>query len=110
MKDKLPPSLFQKWLRSQEEEKSSSEQIYRPESFPFPRSRGRIGFNIENNGHFLYIGIAPENGRFPLMGQWNMRSKNTLNVTLESGVQLTIKLIKVEPNRLVIEMTDSSTL
>ena len=108
MTHKLPPSLFQKWLRSQEEEKSSSEQIYRPESYPFPRARGRSGFNIEDNGHFLYLGIAPEDGRLSLQGQWNRHRKNYLNVTLESGIQLTIKLLKIEPNLLVIKLTQSN--
>lgn len=104
----LPSALFQKWMRSQEEERSSSKQIYRPENFPFPRARGRSGFKIEANGNFLYIGIAPEDGRLLMIGRWYESGRNLLSVELESGIRLTIKLLRVEPSLLIIKTIEAS--
>lgn len=90
-----PSALFQKWMRSREEEKKSGEQIYRPDDFNFPPARGRSGFEIKADGDFIYIGIAPENGRLIMAGHWNQSRENFLNVELESGVKLTFKYLKL---------------
>src|SRR5215510_6119424 len=55
------PQLYQTWLHSHEED-TATETIYRPSSYAFPPSRGRMGFTLNADGTCVSIGINPRDG------------------------------------------------
>ena len=75
--------LQQTWLHSREEDEGDV-QVYRPNSYNFPPSRGRTGFAFEAGGKFIQYNIAPTDGLVGVPGRWEMKDK-TLNITFPSG-------------------------
>ncbi|MCU0439696.1 MAG: hypothetical protein MUC49_17540 [Raineya sp.] len=73
------------WLRSQEEEKSDGVEVYRPENYSFPMSRGpRQGFKLSKNGEFTQI-IAPADAPMQLKGSWKQLDKTKISINLEKN-------------------------
>lgn len=105
--EKLPDkALFShKWVRSHEEDPADSLNVFRPESYNFPESPGRIAFQFFENGDFIYYDVAPGKKRFPVSGKWNYNQKtDRLFVTVGKSQQSTfiIKIIEVSNNKLKI--------
>ncbi len=73
--------LFGKtWLHSREED-TEDIQVYRPNTYQFPPSRGRTGFGIEKDGTFRLLSIAPTDGLEEHPGKWENVKKGLLRVT-----------------------------
>jgi len=73
------------WLRSQEEEKSDGVEVYRPENYSFPLSRGpRQGFKLSKNGEFTQQ-IAPADAPMQLKGSWKQLDKSKISINLEKN-------------------------
>ncbi|MDX1903445.1 MAG: hypothetical protein SFU27_04745 [Thermonemataceae bacterium] len=73
------------WLRSQEEEKGDGVEVYRPETYNFPLSRGaRTGFKLSKSGEFTEI-IAPADAPMYLKGTWKESGKNRISISLEKN-------------------------
>ncbi len=53
-----PQEIFKHWIHSHEED-GDDYRIFRPSSYEFPLSRGREGFEIKENGTFIWYRIAP---------------------------------------------------
>jgi hypothetical protein len=74
-------ALYDKtWLHSNEED-SANYQVYRPNTFNFPPSRGRTGFALEKEGLFRLYTIAPTDGLEEHKGEWKMVKHNLLRVS-----------------------------
>jgi hypothetical protein len=71
----LSQEIFEKrWIHSYEEDTNDS-QTYRPSTFNFPLSRGRIAFEIEKNGTFIQYGIGPDDTRKKVEGNWTIEEE-----------------------------------
>ncbi|CAN5117859.1 hypothetical protein BH23BAC1_BH23BAC1_14220 [soil metagenome] len=57
------------WVHSYEED-SGNITVYRPQSFDFPPSRGREGFEFKDGGLFKKYVIAPADGINTINGRW----------------------------------------
>ena len=78
----LSQEIFEKrWIHSYEEDTNDS-QTYRPSTFNFPLSRGRIAFEIEKNGTFIQYGIGPDDTRKKVEGNWTIEEEepNTIKI------------------------------
>jgi hypothetical protein len=90
------------WLRSQEEDKNDGVEVYRPEGYSFPLSRGpREGFKLSKSGEFTQI-IAPADAPMELKGSWKEIGKNKISINLEkndfiNNTNRTYELIEYNP-------------
>ncbi len=70
--DKLSHDLLcQRWIHSHEED-TATEMVFRPATFPFPRSRGRISFDLRRDGTLIGRGIGPTDRRTQETGRWRL--------------------------------------
>jgi hypothetical protein len=51
-------ALERRWIRSHEED-TPDEMVLRPDDYPFPPSRGRMGFELRHDGGYLESAIGP---------------------------------------------------
>jgi hypothetical protein len=79
-KGKLPPEAFKSWIHSHEEDKGGV-QVYRPQDFKFPPSRGRAGFEIKKDGEFVDHPIAAADGNETVPGKWEPAGEGKIKVT-----------------------------
>ena len=78
----LPLKIYEKrWIHSREED-TNEIQVYRPSTYNFPLSRGRIAFEIEKNGTFIQYGIGPDDTRKKVEGNWTIEEEepNTIKI------------------------------
>lgn len=98
------PTLYGKtWLHSYEES-GSEYQVYRPNTYDFPPSRGRTGFALEKDGTFRLYSIAPTDGLEEHKGEWKRVKANLLRVSFP-GKDLDgfdLELISVEDDLLKV--------
>jgi hypothetical protein len=80
MTGQLPPEIYEKrWIHSREED-TNDIQVYRPSTFNFPLSRGRVAFEIEKSGIFIQYGIGPDDTRKKVEGNWTVEEPNTIKI------------------------------
>jgi hypothetical protein len=80
MAGQLPAEIYEKrWIHSREED-TNEIQVYRPSTFNFPLSRGRIAFEIEKSGIFIQYGIGPDDTRKKVKGNWTIEEPNTIRI------------------------------
>lgn len=95
--------ILKRWLHSHEED-SATEMVFRPATFPFPRSRGRVGFELKADGSYVDRGIAPGDGPLEAEGAWSMENDIlTLACDAHPGGRRTLRVISCTTDRLVIE-------
>jgi len=70
-------ALHQRWMHSREED-TDTEIMFRPANYNFPRSRGRTGFELKNNGKLIEIGTAPTDAQQEAEGTWRLEADNKL--------------------------------
>ncbi len=97
-----PGVLSQRWLHSHEED-TGREMVFRPDTYDFPPSRGRSGFELRPDGSATVLGIAPTDAPEEREGTWILESGNQL-VVHTPALQQTQKLTVVsgQKDRLVI--------
>ena len=96
--------LLKRWLHSHEED-SSSLRVYRPESFHFPLSRGRSGFEFRRDGSYVEIGIAPTDRPEETEGRWVVEGGDTLILArkISQGAERRLRVVSVDPEKLVVK-------
>jgi hypothetical protein len=94
--------LHQRWIHSHEED-SANEMVFRPASFHFPPSRGRIGFELKPDRSYTDIGIAPGDGPAESTGSWKVdRGELQLFSGSSSTPTQTYRIIASSKDRLVV--------
>ncbi|MBC8153520.1 MAG: hypothetical protein H7Z72_11465 [Bacteroidetes bacterium] len=91
--------IQQRWLHSHEED-SPTERVYRPASYPFPRSRGRSGFDLKPGQALEEIGPGANDAPTATTGSWDVDEQNNLLLHGETDTRLLI--ISAEADRLVV--------
>lgn len=105
----LAPQILKKWWNSYEDETPlGNVKVYRPDSYTFPASRGRTGFEFLANGTFVYHYPGPTDVRMTLNGTWRQFGNSRILVRLFDGSSpfgriYIIKVVSVDNNTLVIE-------
>jgi hypothetical protein len=96
-----PTLLMRHWVHSHEEDTDTTE-VYRPEDYDFPPSRGRKGLALEVGGNLTGIGIGPTDRAEHVQGSWRLEGENRLEVSAQTGDQ--------PPRVLLIESLDNEKL
>lgn len=76
-------AMFKHWTHSREED-SGEIKVYRPNEYNFPPSRGRDGFELKENGEFIYYGIGATDKREAVIGRWKAEGENKIQVTFDN--------------------------
>jgi hypothetical protein len=97
-------SLYQQWVHSHEDD-TGTEMVFRPASFPFPRSRGRTAFTLKPDGGLVEIGIGPTDRRQESQGTWKLGDDDTLLFYEKKRTKpkRAMKIISVDKERLVLK-------
>ena len=99
----MQKQLLTRWMHSHEED-SATEMVFRPASFDFPPSRGRIGFDLKADGSYVDLGTGPDDGPVVADGTWNLDEHNlTLHCDAPPGGDRTLHIVSCEPDRLVVK-------
>jgi hypothetical protein len=94
--------LHQRWVHSHEED-TDTEMVFRPATFDFPRSRGRLGFELAEDGTLVERGIAPADGPQESRGTWGLEGENALVLREATGrVKRRWEIASVSSDRLVL--------
>lgn len=98
--------LGKTWLHSHEEDRGDT-LIFRPNTYDFPPSRGRIGFQMEANGTMKQYDIAPTDGLEEKAGEWRMRDKNHMEVTFpkHNSTDYEVEIFSIDTDKLKLKRT-----
>jgi hypothetical protein len=66
---KLGQCIQKSWLHSMEED-TDEVVVYRPEDYPLPPARGRVGFQFLPGGYLVYHGFGPSDEELLEHGRW----------------------------------------
>ena len=104
MGSKINKILHQHWVHSHEED-TDTEMVFRPETYNFPRSRGRKSFELKPDGSLVQGGIGPTDRREETAGIWELKDDDKLAVYPESRSEPSrvMQIASVEEDRLVIK-------
>ncbi|MFD2513813.1 hypothetical protein ACFSRY_08030 [Pontibacter locisalis] len=101
------------WLHSYEEDEGEV-LVYRPNSYDFPPSRGRTGFELEKGGVLKQYDIAPTDGLEEHIGEWEKVDKDKVQVKIKGNGQPSqnyiIEIVSLKDNILKLKRTSSINL
>jgi hypothetical protein len=103
-KQNVPPELLREWTHSHEED-GKDVQVFRPQGYHFPPSRGRIGFEIKKDGEFVLYDIAPADGSEKVLGRWTAPDKNKIQVRFDDAAKsFTMSIISLDKDILKVKI------
>lgn len=82
----LAQCLMREWRHSHEEDTDEA-IVYRPADYPFPPSRGRIGFEFLAAGYLIFYGIDPADGEVLSPGHWELLSDRRVQIEVNEPEQ-----------------------
>ncbi len=91
-----------KWMHSYEEDTDEVE-IYRPAAYDFPPSRGRTGFQLNEDKSFINYEIAPADGIVERKGSCNIEGNKMALSFADSSRDYTMEVISIENHVLKIK-------
>lgn len=79
--------------------------VFRPAEFAFPRSRGRTSFELKADGSMIDHGIGAGDAATETRGSWSEPASGKLAFFhgAEKKAERVLKIIRAEPDRLVLE-------
>ena len=72
-----PEAVVGHWVHSHEEY-TDAEMVYRPASYPFPRSRGRTSFDLRPDGSYVERSPGPVDVPVESKGSWSLEGDRLL--------------------------------
>lgn len=81
--ENLQECLSKQWIHSHEEDMQDV-RVYRPSGYDFPPSRGRIGFQFQEDGKLIYYGIARTDGTEQSSGRWTVEGTSRVRIELDN--------------------------
>jgi hypothetical protein len=97
----LQTCLLGHWIHSHEED-TQGLMVFRPASYTFPPSRGRIGYDFCKGGELIYYGIGRADGSEQFSGSWVMEGPDRIRIKVDSE--------RLEPFVLQVVSCDGQTL
>ena len=94
------------WTHSHEEREGNIE-VYRPDSYQFPPSRGRRGFKMLEDKSFINYEIAPTDGIVERKGRWEKENDYTFAVSFgenEKNRNYKLEFVSYKKNRLKLKI------
>jgi hypothetical protein len=103
----LRPQLVGQWLHSFEEDEGDI-RVYRPESFAFPRARGRPGIEFRPNGEFVDLSVGPADANLPALGSWDLEGPGQIAIRFDEPARSAQRLDVVELQPGLLKLRDRS--
>ena len=106
---KLPPltatSLLGAWSHSHEEDQQGR-QVFRRTSYPFPPSRGRLSFDLLDDGIANFQAIARDDRHATTSCQWSLDNPTTpeLSITFNQNQIFKARVLSVQNERLELQI------
>ena len=103
MPDDSQKNLTNLWMHSHEED-TSSEMVFRPGSYNFPRSRGRSGFELRPDQSLVEIQPGASDRPEESKGRWELQSGKNLLFFKPGAKQpdRSLKIVSADSDRLVM--------
>jgi hypothetical protein len=86
----LAQCIQKSWLHSMEED-TEEIIVYRPEGYPFPPARGRIGFEFLAGGYLIYHGFGPADEPLLQHGRWEQPGQSRIVISIDEPGKLTFE-------------------
>lgn len=97
----MTDDLFGRWLHSHEEDTAEA-TVYRRDSFPFPPSRGRHGFELRGDGSLVDLGPgAADRPSQGARGTWEQPSADELKLCGRFGERC-LRIIALAGDKLTV--------
>ena len=92
------------WVHSHEED-TADEMVFRPQTHPFPPSRGRRSFELRPDGSMIDHGIGPDDRPSSRSGSWEVKGANELELRPADPMarSTTFQVLRADPDKLVIK-------
>ena len=92
--------LMRRWLHSHEEDADAA-KVYRPDDYPFPPARGRMGFELKPDGSLLEIGIGATDRPTETTGRWTLKGTE---LSFSGGIagHRRLRIVTVTRDKLVV--------
>ena len=97
----LKKCILRHWIHSHEED-TKEVAIYRPVTYNFPPSRGRVGFEFMEDGEMVHYEIGYADGPKQSVGRWVVEGQDRIKINLENEC--------MQPLELKIVSCDEETL
>jgi len=95
--------LYGHWIHSAEEDDAAQRtMVFRPQTYSFPPSRGRDGFELKENSELVSHPIAPSEGSATMAGHWKL-DDDQLSFTVKSET-FKYKIVSVTKEKLVLRL------
>ena len=91
-----------KWMHSYEED-TNEVKVYRPDTYEFPPSRGRTGFQLNEDKSFINYEIAPADGTVERKGSCSIAGNKMMLSFEDSDKDYMIEVISIENKVLKIK-------
>jgi len=102
-KKKSSNEIFQHWVHSYEDDKLDI-KVYRTTDYPFPRSRGRLGFELKKDGTFIFYDISKEDLPKKVFGYWKFDDENKIRLSIEGkNTENILDIISCDKNILQVK-------
>ncbi|MFC9556975.1 zinc metalloprotease [Rhodococcus sp. NPDC056960] len=101
-------ALDGRWGHSFEEDHDGL-RVYRPAGFDFPRARGRGGIEFRPDGSFVDWTIGRGDAGEPREGTWvSADDDGSLEVTTAAGESRIVRVVRLDGDRLELDLGDAS--
>jgi hypothetical protein len=96
--------LCRRWVHAHEED-TDREMVFRPAEADLPPSRGRVAFELHEDGTFSESGIGPTDRPDEAGGRWTLEEgeRVVLGQGAPAGVPRVMRVSSVDEERLVVE-------
>jgi len=92
------------WVHVHEED-TGDEMVFRPADSDLPPARGRMGFELREDGTFAEAGLGARDVPEEAAGSWALEGQTiTLSEGATQGVPREMEVVSVEPDRLVVRV------
>ena len=95
--------LIKHWVHSHEEDDENG-MVYRPSGYKLPRARGRVGFELKEDGTCEYFGIGRGDKAESTACTWTLEpgQQPLIRLRFDSGETQTFPVVSVDGKRLVV--------
>jgi hypothetical protein len=95
-------TLQQRWIHSHEEDTDKT-MVFRPESFQFPPSRGRIVYDFQPDNRLLVQQPGQTDRSEAKSGKWRLDRKGHIFLTFDDSTSQTLEIESLTKNQLVLK-------
>jgi hypothetical protein len=99
-----PDQVVGRWVHAHEED-TGDEMVFRPADSALPPARGRMGFELREDGSFAEAGLGARDVPEEASGSWALEGDViTLSEGATQGVPREMEVVSADADRLVVRV------